>query len=156
MIEFVVAACHFHSLGHWCLPLPATSCHLLPFSFNFSEAWHVAHPQTASSQVYKYLFSLLRFSFSFSFSSSPVLFAIWLRSSVVSVLFSLISEIHPKGWNLWLFYFLSSAGQVIYACHDDLAGTVSLTLYYCLVMRNKTSFHQTAFWPWAGLWRRDL
>ena len=63
------------------------------------------------------------FLFSFSF---PALFANWLRSSVVSVLFSLISESFLRETH-WLFPFLDLATDLC-ACACRTHSVIGLTL----------------------------
>jgi len=66
----------------------------------------------------------------FSFLSSPALFAFWLRSSVVSVLFSVKTEMVPTG--LVLFYTHFCLSRVLTSgllCLDPLYH------WYCTVSR---------------------
>jgi hypothetical protein len=65
--------------------------------------------------------------FIFFFFSSPALFAFWLRSSVVSVLFSLISESVLRNTTLINLIFASSDGVSVLA-HAPLHCVLGLTL----------------------------
>ena len=79
----------------------------------------------------------------FLFFLSSALFAFWLRSSVVSVLFSLISEMFLRGTNFDYTYFCT--WQTVFgACHQAVC-TVSLALHYRLVTRITFFFHHA---PW--------
>lgn len=92
----------------------------------------------------KYLASPLRNLFFLSLA----LFAFWLRSSVVSVLFSLISEIRLRSKH-WLYLFLSFGGWPLGL--PMLSSTVSLVLH-CFQMTRTHLFIADSGLP--GLRRR--
>ena len=75
------------------------------------------------------------------FSSSLALFAFWLRSSVVSVLFSLISETTLRSRIADYSYFCTPGKTPLWACPWDVMPTVSL-VSHCLQATRHTSQHK--------------
>ena len=75
------------------------------------------------------------------FSSSLALFAFWLRSSVVSVLFSLISETALRSRIADYSYFCTPGKTPLWACPWDVMPTVSL-VSHCLQATRHTSQHK--------------
>ena len=129
----------------------------------FCTVWTKLAKRTALVISYKIWASLQHFRFFFSFFSSvcysdPNLkvnillilpsFAYWLRSSVVSVLFSLISEI-PRQWKHWLYLFLSPAELPL--CLHMLFSIV-FGVSHCLSATRKTFFIASSGLPVE--WRR--
>lgn len=81
-------------------------------------------PEDPLLETLKYLLPLPSFLF---FFSSPALFAYWLRSSVVSVLFSLISESFLRKTTLIIPIFGSRDLASVLA-HASLHSVIGLTL----------------------------